>query len=441
MDFQILLRSVKNKQLQHAVRRWRLDTPKQLQTVESTTSQVKVAGWVLAENEEHSVKLLLRQNGIVTVLPLNRNRPRVITKILDETAEGHPRLCCGFDVSVTLDGTGFEIGFEIDGVPQWARVVEVRKAMKVLEGSGGHLFLSNDTNRSIDQYTGQYLIPPAELECWDAYLEKLGMIRRTHQAKMVFLAAPSKEYIFPEYYPFTPGKISPMIQLTKKFAEYNEHLVYPVEKLKACREISYARGDTHWTDYGGMIAAEAVLEAIGIDFDFSEVMPKFALRSVTGDLGSKITPPLRYPTYLAEFKAAGMSIGFNNGIDNHGRIWIFERENAPRGTVVVFGGSSSKNVVPWLSLVFKRVLYVHAAASIDPTILTQERPDVVILQTNSRFVVKAPQATLNTKNVIAKKVSALTPSDWERLSTVVHAQSEELYKGWMLELLEVGPIK
>lgn len=441
MDFQIQLRSAKNAQLQYAARGWRLDSPKQLQPVESVSSQVQVAGWVLAENEEHPVKLLLRQNGVVTVLALNRNRPGVITKILGETAEGHPRLCCGFDISVPLDGNGFEVGFEIDGIQQWARVVEVRKAMKVLEGSGGHLFLSNDTNRSVDQYTGQYLISPAELERWDAYLETLGMIRKTHQAEIVFLAAPSKEYVFPEHYPFAPGKMSPMMQLTRKFAEYNERLVYPVGELKACREISYARGDTHWTDYGGMIAAEAVLEALGIDFDFFEAMPKFALRSVTGDLGNKITPVLRYPTYLAEFNAAGMSIGFNNGIDNHGRIWIFERENALGGTAVVFGDSFSKNMVPWLSLVFKRLLYVHAAASIDPTILAEERPDVVILQTNSRFVVNAPHATLSTKNVIAKKVAALTPSDLDRLAAVVHAQPEEPYKGWMLELTEAASAK
>jgi len=435
MNYQIQLRPVANAELQQVTQAWYLDTPRQLQFIESPDGDMKVRGWVLAANETHSVKLLVRTGKTVSAYPLNQSRPDVVSKILGVTDEEHPRLRCGFEVTVPLSGEDMHIGFEIDGTEQWARRVSVEKAMKVLEGTDGHLFLSNDTNRSVDQYTGWFLISSAELEKWDRYLDSMATLKDELQAKHVFFVAPGKEYIFPENFPFSAGKASPMAQLAEKFATRGEALVYPVEELKACREISYPKGDTHWTDFGGLIGAITALKAIGMSYDFYANLPKFAVRNAIGDLSGKLSPPRRHPTYFAEFKAAGMIPVFDNGIDNHGRIWIFERSEAPGKTAVVFGDSFSKNMVPWLSLVFKRLVYVHSAAAIDPAILQLERPEAVFMQTNGRFVVNSPSSSLSARATIEKKIATLDDSARELLARKMDVARDEPYKKWIQEIL------
>ena len=308
--------------------------------------------------------------------------------------------------------------------------------MKVLEGSKGYLFLTNDTNRSIDQYTGEYLISEEEQLKWAAYLETVAKIRKERRMQILFLVAPAKEYIYPENYPFSPGANSPMAQLQERFDIAGERIVYPDEVLRQSREMSYVKGDTHWSDYGGMLATQAVLNELGMPFDFEESSPKYCMRSATGDLGSHMEPPRRHDGFFAEFNDAGMSVAFDNGIANHGRIWLYEREQASGGIAVVFGDSFAKNVVPWLSLSFKRLVYVHSAAAIDPKVLALEQPDVLILQTNSRFVVTAPAVDLDTKTVIAKKVNVLPSMEKERLAEMLTAQPDAPYKEWMQHILD-----
>jgi hypothetical protein len=435
MNYQIQLRPVTNVALRQVIMTWYLDAPQQLQLTDSATGNIKIRGWVLAVDGMHSVKLLLRIGKIVSAHSLDQARPDVIKKILGVTGEGHPRLRCGFEVDVVLGGEDLHIGFEINGTEQWARRVSVEKAMKVLEGTDGHLFLSNDTNRSVDQYTGEFLISAAQLERWDGYLDSMAVMRNEFQTKTVFLVAPAKEYIFPENFPFSPGENCPMAQLASKFGSRGEELVYPVTDLKSCREISYPKGDSHWTDFGGLVGAEAALKALGVQYDFYANLPKFSVRKAIGDLTGTLSPPRRHPTYFAEFKAAGMIPVFENGIDNHGRIWVFERSDACGETAVVFGDSFSKSMVPWLSLVFKRLVYVHSATSIDPAILQLERPQAVFLQTNGRFVVSAPSSDLDTRSIIAKKVAALDDVGREVLASRVEAQRDEPYKKWMQEVL------
>ena len=171
-------------------------------------------------------------------------------------------------------------------------------------------------------------------------------------------------------------------------------------------------------------------------YDFYANLPKFSVRRALGDLSGKLSPPRRHPTYFADFKAAGMVPVFDNGIDNHGRMWIFERKDAPGGTAVVFGDSFSKNMVPWLSLAFKRLFYVHSAASIDPLILELERPQAVFLQTNARFVISAPSSALSTRAAIAKKVTMLDDSGRQVLVQHMTSQRDEPYKEWMREILD-----
>ena len=435
MDYQIQLRRVTNAELQPLTQAWYLDAPQQSQLVESLHGEIRVRGWLLAANELHSVKLLVKSGNTVTSYPLDQPRPDVIKKMLGDAETAHARLHCGFDIKITPGSEDMYIGFEINGTNQWARRVSVGKAVKVLEGTDGHLFLSNDTNRSIDQYTGWVLITRSEIEKWDAYLDALASLKEGLQAKPVFIVAPGKEYVFPENFPFSPGAHSPMSQLAGTFAERGEALVYPVDELKICRESSYAKGDTHWTDFGGLIGAIAALNAAGMKYDFYANMPKFSMRKAIGDLSGKLAPPRFHPAYFADFKDAGMVPVFDNGIDNHGRIWIFERAEAQGGTAVVFGDSFSKNMVPWLSLVFKRLVYVHSAAAIDPAILHIERPQAVFLQTNSRFVVNAPSYAHSVKATIAKKVGTLGASALEQLAGKVEAAADEPYKEWMQEIL------
>jgi hypothetical protein len=441
MEYCVNLRSTQNAEFAKSILRWYLDSPKLEALQAGPVSVLTIQGWLLAANDEEPVSLLLRQENSVTKTAFNEARPDVVKKILGVAPQGHSRLTCGFRVDLPLNGENVDIGFEIGSQQHWVQAIERDSLPKALEGKHGHYFLANDSNRSVEQFVGEFLISDIGLNKWDSYLDALAALRDKKGLKFGFLVAPSKEFIFSDYYPYDKGSRTPIVQLQEKFASRGEVLVYPVADLIQLREITYSKGDTHWTDYGALVAVEGLLRTLGIDMNYERSMPKFSLRVAAGDLSSKLVPPRKLPNFHAEFAAANMLPMFDNGIRNHGRIWIYEASNTKTDlTAMVFGDSFSTNTVPWLSMVFKRLVYVHSAASIDQEMIDIENPDVVILQTNSRFLVNAPQARLSTRSVIATKVAELSPEERKALQVHMTRQPQEPYKAWLPDLPTEGEI-
>ncbi|WP_020654765.1 alginate O-acetyltransferase AlgX-related protein [Massilia niastensis] len=433
MSYQFELEPLKCSDFERLITKWNLDLPKGTESLDKP-GMVRIRGWVLTK-EAAQVVLLLKSPGSTVREPLNRARPDVIRTVIGGNPEECPQLVCGFDLQIRMDTSPVQLGFEVDGVAHWIRTIKLKKVLKVLQGEKGYLFLANDSNRSVDQFEGNFPITERNLERWDQYFASMVRTKEDRFFRWTLMVAPGKEYLFPEYYPFQRAESTPVDQFRQRFARFEHEILCAWDEFEAHRELSYPKSDTHWTDYGASIAARQVCQALGLDTQLDDSV-RYRLEMRTGDLGSKLNPPVRYPMYVAGFGQTPARLVFDNGITNHGKILAYENTEAPvDARAVLFGDSFSVNMVRWLSLVFRRIVLVHSAASVDPEVLEVENPDYVIAQTNARFVVSPAVFDLDSRNVVREKIGGFSAQERAALEEHISRQPDVAYKGWILDAL------
>lgn len=112
------------------VTHWTLDTPQSLVPYEATDPlRFRLRGWALAEGDL-PVRVALRYGDVTRCYPIDVHRGDVVSKILKQEPDGHPKLGCGFDLSVEAVPE-LEFGFEVDARFTW--IYTLRRRM----GSGG----------------------------------------------------------------------------------------------------------------------------------------------------------------------------------------------------------------------------------------------------------------------------------------------------------------
>lgn len=97
--------------------RWNIDTSSEQDALKLTNSRIELRGWLLAEGER-SPRIAIKNDYATYSYPFNVNRPDVITAILKQPAEGHPRLGCGFSINVPFSSQ-ITLGLESDGLITW----------------------------------------------------------------------------------------------------------------------------------------------------------------------------------------------------------------------------------------------------------------------------------------------------------------------------------
>jgi alginate O-acetyltransferase complex protein AlgJ len=282
----------------------------------------------------------------------------------------------------------------------------VEGKFQILEGKEGWLFLNNDTNKSIEQYTGKLKLSRTAQTEWKEYLVSLDNFSRSSGTPVCLLVAPSKEMVYEEYYPYSFSKRAP-IQKLKELIPNSLSFILPVKELRDLEQRSFRVCDTHWSLHGARLAAQLVasklsssnIEEINV---FSNDV--YQNKVVSGDLGSKLYPPQRHEEdSLTNFNYK-QCVVFDNNIDNFGRIIVMHRQHAVfKKTLLVFGSSSSYTMFHYLCRLYSSVVFAHTAGNLDHKIIDVVRPDCICAQTNARFVVKAPKFNDSVVNYIERK--------------------------------------
>jgi hypothetical protein len=430
MIYELHVSSTESESFKDQINTWFLDSPIN-STSYTSNSSIQIKGWVLSKNSEDSVFLILENDELRVRHEVSLPRPDVIEEVLGQEITSDRFLNCGFDFGFpSLSGT-IVISFEINGAINSVRTISINQASNVLVGIRNWLFLDNDSNRSVDQYCGELSISEDELDRWHQYLKSTHSMISDIESQWVLIIAPSKEYVVPQYFPYKRGENSTADQLLAECEKFNAPVLYPLEILNSESELTYTKGDTHWTDYGALIACNEIVRFFGIETLEASQIPYFQITKRLGDLGIKLNPPQYHTEFVANFSSKGSILSFDNGIHNHGRIWIFENCSAKlKSTAVIFGGSSSNNMAQWLSLFFSRLVFVHTAGGIDESVLLQEKPDYVIAQTNARFTITAPPTSVDVKEIIRDKISRMNNIDRESLERHLNVQGESLYATW-----------
>lgn len=428
-----------------------LDYPANERLLDLGQPTLTVQGWALwAEMPIQPIHVVVEAGGVlVHEQPFNSKRPDVIERVLHEPPAGHSQLCCGFVVrvpSAALAG-GFRVGVRLDGgEPVWLAQVAFVAPLQVLEGADGWLFLDNDSNHSVDQYTGKRLLNANELAAWQDYLSGVHALAQRLGLRHAMVLAPSKEEVLPHRYPLERAQTTVLDQVCA-FAVPEWHVLDAAPVLRAHEppEACFKQTDTHWTDRGAMLATLALLPLLGLDEEPARALfeqDAYEPRNEVGDLGCKLLPVRTAATEFLKGPPPEADAIFDNRLPNIGRTLVFEHADAVYPyKLVVFGASSGYPMLKYLKRLFSRVVFVHSAAQVDVAVLQHEKPDALLLQSNGRFLVQAPHLRFSLADAVRTKLAEASPAVKNAvhslLTTVPARPSEALYRNMLLPAHEV----
>lgn len=333
-------------------------------------------------------------------LPPNTERPDV------NALYGEANILCGLSSLIPFQ-TSFDIGVIKQGVIIWLANIELTH-VQVLEGNSGYLFLDNDDNESVDQYSGKRKISDEDLVAWSEYFQDVNTRPDSHISKFAFCIAPAKEYVFPELYPVFNSRTTPYDQFKERFSSVTT-ILDPIKALFQHRHLTYSKNDTHWTDFGAFITAQLICAKLNIPYNPPNLV--YEPRVTTGDLGIKYNPQKLEYSFFADFTKSGMA-RFDNTIPVRGNIISLNNPKAIlKSTCLIFGSSSSESVAIQLSGVFTRVVRVFSGADIDLEIVEHEKPSHIIALLASRFLVRAPTVNFSIQSEIHRKLECMTPEE------------------------------
>ena len=405
-----------------AIQAWALDFPQAAVSARISERGLYLQGWLLANPSVTRGDLIVRVDSDEGEQPrkllFNNDRPDVIQRVLGETPAAHPRLRCGFIAFLKDIPTRFSLGVTINGDVCWLCEVELHgeplvlpKAAEtqVIRGEDGWLYLDNDTNHSVDQYTGRLLLDDEGLVGWKQYFDDCTTVAKRVGARQAVLIAASKEQVLPEFYPHTKGKVTLHDQVSALHRE--EHRVLDTAGLLAARPdktACFIKTDTHWTDRGAMVATLGLLEKLSLDAQAAQAhfaKDAYFTMPFAGDLGVKLSPAASAPTEFLQVPPPASGAAFDNGLPNVGRVLVFENTQALWPfRLVIFGASSSYPMLKYLKRLFTRIVLVHSAGNVDPEIVAHERPDYLVMQTTARFMISPPSHGFRLAEAVAEKL-------------------------------------
>jgi hypothetical protein len=302
------------------------------------------------------------------------------------------------------------------------------------------LFLENDKNDSVGQYTGQVPLGVGALAQWLAMLSDLKALGTQCGFQHVHLIAPSKEAVYDQWYPHRERRSDkrPVDELLRSVPA-DAPIIYPSTELRAADRMPvFDKGDTHWNGYGSFIAAHSVLRKLGrpdaLSFDDYE----FPMRLKSGDLDSKLVPQKTEQRIYAEPRSSVAQVVFDSEIANRGRTIVRENPLAPLGRLLMFGDSFGWGLAPFFTAAFQRFVFVHSTTP-DRIILEQERPDAVLTECTERFVIEGPRklGSFKVTDVARHKFKRAPAAEQERLRSLYEAKAasgtEPFYSSLFLE--------
>jgi hypothetical protein len=406
--------------------RWCLDFPavEQAATLpELRETGVYFQGWLL--HAPQGTQVYLKQGEQVSYFPLSIKRSDVIERVLHEQAEGHQQLHCGFAFHAALHSAEFELGIVSVDFSCVLVQGQVCGEFKVLFGTDNWLFLDNDTNQSVEQHTGRLLLSKETKTDWLNYLQQSQSFCQRLHIPHALLIAPSKEAVFPEHYPYPKAQVTAVEQVLA-LAPDNFPLVYPVQQLRQTQLRSFRLNDTHWSAFGGKIASVLVAEKLGYDKSALEALfqhDQYHGRQSIGDLGNKMYPPIFTEEFFLTTFFHHKFIKYDNALPNFGRSMVIDNPTAALDKhCLMFASSSGYTMLDYLVRIFRQITFIHTSGSIDEELCQLLQPDVLLSQTNARYVLRSPVFKYRLKLVLQQKLDAMTPD--ERSAFVTTAASK-----------------
>ena len=275
----------------------------------------------------------------------------------------------------------------------------------VVIGKDGWLFYTAD--KLMEQHTGADIFTPVALENWVKQMEANRDWLARRGVAFYVLIAPDKNTIYPEKLPDYPrGATTRMDQLVARLRSSDLEFIDPradLLRVKSQGEMVYTPGDTHWSERGGLVAYELLMQRV--QKKFPSIVP-LTLDDFTKSVGTPMAADMAYLLALdndlkyqverltpkrKSRQTAAQSVVFRPGWG-----WrITENKNdlvdAPR--LLVFGDSFTDYVLGpnMLYETFRDPVYTHNnGGTFNFNLVREFKPDIVVVEFAERYLHLTP---------------------------------------------------
>lgn len=274
----------------------------------------------------------------------------------------------------------------------------------VLIGSDGWLVYATDM--SMDKFQNVHPLSEAELAAYKKNLLEFQALVEANGGQLLFVAAPYKNTVYPEYVPAEiqkVGEVSRLDQIVDRLRREPSIRVLDLRPAllaaKAEAQIYYAT-DTHWNDLGSFFAYQAIIQSLQPSFpelsprmlsDFKITMqaPRiFDMSSIIGSVSLAEERVALRPRFTQTVRSEKLFLP-------SGREITFARSKNPNLPVALFlHDSFLYSLMQYLSEHFSRTYYVDVLAGNDmlpSSWAAQLQPDVVVIVLNEHFLDILPE--------------------------------------------------
>jgi alginate O-acetyltransferase complex protein AlgJ len=267
------------------------------------------------------------------------------------------------------------------------------KGRKFLTGRDDVLFLDNDTNGTIAQMTGAAPLDKAELGKWERVIRSRKILLQDTGAEYAFVIAPAKEAVLHDYLPegIQLSDNRPAVQLSAS-SRVNGTVQYPIEVLRELGLEAFPKGESHWTDLGGLMVTRSILAPFAaklglrlLDRDDFDGAPE----ELMGDLATHARAGLTEQVERLHPRGQHHHVAFHNRKPNRGNMLVTENPSVKTGTAVLFRDSFAQNMIPFFAATFSRCVFVWNPF-VDYDLVEEERPVLVLNIMAERFLPVVP---------------------------------------------------
>lgn len=277
---------------------------------------------------------------------------------------------------------------------------------KVLVGKDDWLFLSNDTNKVIDQITGRFILPDNFGQRWREVFDFRLSLADEVGYKYFFNIIPNKECVYAKYLPdnLSLSENRPVYEIIKSFPSGVEWSYYfEILREASFKQDVFSKGDTHWNYWGALIAFNEFMRKLGFqEISLDQISQHDSL--IDGDLSSKIGQKTLNTKLV--LKKRNFRVIERNDITNVGQKIVFENDDKKLPTAILFKDSFTSHQLEFFASKFSKLICLWQP-NLDLEFIKRERPDFVLQQQVERFLVRIPNDISGPSHLdyVAKKIS------------------------------------
>jgi hypothetical protein len=256
----------------------------------------------------------------------------------------------------------------------------------VIVGRDGWYYFATDGG--IEAYTVPSLMSQEDLQVWARTLQDVQDWLAARGITYLFVIAPDKTAIYPEYMPTSIHRIhdeshtEELVKYLRAHSTVNVLDLRPALLEAKMHERVYHKTDTHWNERGAFAAYQAIARRVGLQptprsgfvdrvaeepgRDLSRML---GLGSVMREENLRLDPRVPRRARLVE------KLDPRLGLDDARLVTGIEDASLPRA--VICRDSFGTALIPFLSEHFSRALYLWEY-DVDPDVIARERPAIVI---------------------------------------------------------------